>query len=542
MAVALVAAIAVAALYVVPRGILPSTSAPVVPHFVDEALGAGVDQRYEGDFTFYVGGGVAAFDCDGDGATDLFLAGGSSTAALYRNRSTPGGKLAFEKVADPTTDLRDVTGAYPIDIDSDGNIDLVVLRYGGYEILRGLGGCRFQSATAALGLDGGSGWNTAFSATWEGADVLPTMAIGRYAVLDANQDVTGTCEDDQLLRPSAAGGGYASAVALSPSWCTLSMLFSDWSRSGRRDLRVSNDRHYYRDGEEQLWLIQAGAAPRSYTESDGWMPLQIWGMGIASRDLTGDGLPEVFLTSQGDNKLQTLQNGASKPTYDDIALPRGVTATRPFTGDEHLASTAWHPAFEDVNNDGLTDLYVSKGNVERELDMAMQDPSDLLIGQPDGTFVEGAMDAGIVDFASARGAAVVDLNGDGLLDLVQVVRRDHVRLWRNLGAGDVAAPRPLGSWLGIWLEQPAPNRDAIGAWLQVRTAAGIQEREITIGGGHASGQLVPIHVGIGSSDRADVRVTWPDGQVGPWLPVMADQTVVIDRGAPGVTPWSGSHP
>ena len=46
-------------------------------------------------------------------------------------------------------------------------------------------------------------------------------------------------------------------------------------------------------------------------------------MGIASQDLTGDGLPEVFLTSQADNKLQTLAAGAARPDYRDIALDRG---------------------------------------------------------------------------------------------------------------------------------------------------------------------------------------------------------------------------
>ena len=60
------------------------------------------------------------------------------------------------------------------------------------------------------------------------------------------------------------------------------MLFSDWDRSGRRDLRVINDRHYYRDGEEQLWRIEPGEPPRLYTRDEGWAAVQIWGMGIAS--------------------------------------------------------------------------------------------------------------------------------------------------------------------------------------------------------------------------------------------------------------------
>jgi enediyne biosynthesis protein E4 len=69
----------------------------------------------------------------------------------------------------------------------------------------------------------------------------------------------------------------------------LSMLFSDWSRSGQRDLRMTNDRHYYRDGGDQLWRIAPGEPPRLYTEADGWRALRIWGMGIASEDVTGDG-------------------------------------------------------------------------------------------------------------------------------------------------------------------------------------------------------------------------------------------------------------
>ncbi len=183
------------------------------------------------------------------------------------------------------------------------------------------------------------------------------------------------------------------------------MLFSDWDRSGRRDLRVSNDRNYYRDGREQLWRIAPGEQPREYTEADGWRPVQIWGMGIASQDLTGDGHPEVFLTSQGDNKLQTLENGPAQPTYKDMALKAGVTAQRPYTGGDVLPSTAWHPEFEDVNNDGLVDLFVSKGNVEAQPDYATRDPSNLLIGQPDGTFVEGGEAAGIVGYERARGAS-----------------------------------------------------------------------------------------------------------------------------------------
>lgn len=507
----------------------PTVAAPP-PAFADVAAAAGIDHRYDGEFPYVVGGGVAALDCDGDARLDLFLAGGENPAALYANRTPAGGDLAFEHIPAPTTDLTGVTGAYPLDIDGDGHLDLAVLRRGENVVLRGLGACTFESANEHLGLDGGDGLTTAFSATWEGDAVLPTLAFGEYVLVDADGQATSTCAPNAIVRPTASGSTYDPPLALDPGWCSLSMLFSDWDRSGRRDLRVSNDRHYYRDGQEQLWRIEPGQPPTEYRREDGWARLQLFGMGIASHDLTGDGYPEVFLTSQGDNKLQALADGPARPLYEDIALRRGATAHRPFTGGDNLPSTAWHPAFADVNNDGFIDLYISKGNVEAQEDHAMRDPSNLLIGQPDGTFVEGAEAAGIVDLARARGAAVIDLDGDGRLDIVQVVRREPVRIWHNQGAAtgpDTAA----GHWLAVDLEQPGPNRDAVGAWLEVRVGDWEMRHEVTIGGGHVSGQAGPIHVGLGPATAAELRVNWPDGEVGPWQAVAADRVVTIARGA-----------
>ena len=535
IAVAIVAGIAAIA---VSRAGPGGGAALPPPRFVEEAAAAGLTHAFTGDYPYVVGGGVAAFDCDADGKPDLYLAGGEGPAALFRNRSEVGGALRFEAIPSPITDLTAVPGAYPLDIDGDGNLDLVVLRIGENEVLRGLGDCRFERANERFGLDGGAAWTTAFSATWEGAAALPTLAFGNYLKLDATGEATLDCDTGQLVRPGAAGATYAPPLTLAPGYCPLSMLFSDWDRTGRRDLRVSNDRHYYRDGEEQLWRMDPGAPPRLYTQDDGWASLHLWGMGIASQDLTGDGYPEVFLTSQGDNKLQTLTEDGTRPAYHDIALQLGALSTTPSVGGDGQASTAWHPAFGDVNDDGYPDLFITKGNVGREEDHAMKDPSDLLIGQADGTFAEATEASGLLQYGLARGAALVDLNLDGSLDLVQVVRNDNVQLWRGVGAGDATPPRSMGHWLQVRLDQPGPDRDAIGAWVEFRVGDRVTQRELTVGGGHVSGQLGWIHTGLGSATSADVRVTWPDGMVGPWMTVAADGFVRIERGATEAIPWT----
>jgi hypothetical protein len=510
---------------------------PGIPRFVDETLASGVRQVYDGGFSFFVGGGVAVLDCDADGLPDLYLAGGSNPAALYRNQSAVGGSLAFEQVPNATTDLTRVTGAYPVDIDGDGRVDLAVLRDGENVLLRGLGGCEFERANERWGFDGGHAWTVGFSATWETPDGLPTLAFGNYLGPE-KADGSRRCADSALYRALPGQPRYGPPVTLSPGKCTLSVLFADWDGSGRHDLRMTNDRHYFRRGGEQLWQVEAGRQPRRYTPADGWRPLQIWGMGIASQDVTGDGMPEVFLTSQGDNRLQTLDGAPGQPTYSDIAIRRGVTAHRPFMGDNSLPSTAWHPQFEDVNNDGWVDLFISKGNVDAQAGYAADDPSDLLLGQADGTFEEAARQAGVVSLGKGRGAALADLNLDGLLDLVEVNRSANVRVWRNAGSGDAARPGALGHWLAVRLEQPGANRDAVGSWIELRTADGSSQRQLTVGGGHASGQLGWVHLGLGPAGSAELRVRWPDGETGPWLAADADQFVVIERGAPEAVPWT----
>jgi len=539
IAVGLVAIVA-GSWYVLGR---PATKTPTVslgpPRYVDESTTAGLDHRYGGGDTSYIGGGVAVFDCDGDGLPDLYLAGGSNPAKLYRNDSRPGAELGFTVATDAPSGRTGVMGAYPLDIDGDSHLDLAVLRADGAELLRGDGDCRFEPGDERWAFAAAADWTTAFSATWEGSAALPTMAFGKYVGVDAAGNSTYICPDNELFRPDASGSGYAPAIPLAPGFCSLSMLFSDWDRSGRRDLRVSNDRQYYDDenGQEQLWRVSPGEAPRLYTADDGWVFVQIWGMGIGSYDVTGDGYPDVYLTSQGPNKLQTLLAGPDAPTYRDIAIKRGVVATRPSAGGDPLPSTAWHPEFQDVNNDGFIDLFVSKGNVGHQPDYAARDPSDLFIGAADGTFTYGAAQAGIFDPERGRGAALADFNADGLLDLVQVDLDAPVRLWRNVGASTGGDPVAMGHWLALAVRQPGPNRDAIGAIVEVQVGDSVQRRELTVGGGHVGGQLGWTHFGLGSASRADVRVTWPDGDVGPWIGVDADQFATIARDGDRVETW-----
>lgn len=513
-----------------------------VPLFREEAARAGIDHAYTGPWEFFVGGGVASFDCDGDRKPELFLAGGKTPAKLYRNVSAQGGALAFRPVALAIggRNLTNVLGAYPLDIDGDGLTDLAVLRLGRNLLLKGGPDCRFTVANRAWGFDGGREWTTAFSARFEAGSRFPSLAFGNYVDRSAPGSPWGTCHDNALHRPAAgAAPDYSRVTALTPGHCALSMLFTDWNRSGEPSLRITNDRQYYRGGEEQLWRVPAGAPPSLYTRSDGWRTLRIWGMGISQGDLDADGYPDYALTSMGDTKIQTLDREAEedRPVYRDIAYERGATAHRPYTGGDRRPSTGWHAEFADVNNDGVTDLFIAKGNVEAMPDFAAFDPDNLLLGRWDGRFAEAGAKAGIALDRKGRGAALVDLNLDGALDLVVVNRGDPISLFRNLGAAGPGKIRPLGNWLAVRLDHPAPNRNAIGATVSVKIGNRSISRKISVGGGHASGALGWVHVGLGTAERAEIRVQWPDGFWSHPYRVFANQFVVIKRDAADASYW-----
>jgi len=516
-----------------------------VPRFVEEAEAAGIAHSYDGAWEFFVGGGTAIFDCDGDRKPDLFLAGGKNPAQLFRNDSITAGPLKFSSLQTGLDDKQaaNVLGAYPLDVNNDDILDLVLLRLGENLILEGKGACRFEAANRALAFDGGREWSTAFSATFEQDMNFPTLAFGNYVDRSAPGSPWGTCHDNFLFRPEKAADGsvrYPEAIRLSPGYCSLSMLFTDWNRSGEPALRISNDRQYYRGGEEQLWAVPAGRPPRPYRKADGWQHLTIWGMGIASIDLDVDGFPEYALTSMGDTKLQKLDVEADEtlPVYQDIAFDLGVTAHRPYAGDDLKPSTGWHSEFQDVNNDGLWDLFIAKGNVEAMPDFAAYDPDNLLLGQWDGKFTETGDQAGIALNRRGRGAGLADLNADGLVDLVVVNRGGPVSLFRNVGKGTAEDPKQIGNWLAVDVRQPGKaNSRAVGAKVSVKTGTRTVVKDVQVGAGHASGQLGFVHFGLGVAERASVRIKWPDGDWSHAYRVFANGHVIIERGAEKAKLW-----
>jgi len=194
------------------------------------------------------------------------------------------------------------------------------------------------------------------------------------------------------------------------------------------------------------------------------------GGGVALGDLTGDGLPELVLTSNLGGSRLYLNEGGFR--FRDVTERAGVRGKESWTTGVTLA---------DVNGDGRLDIYVCHaGKVEPE-----RRANELWINQGPGedgapTFAEKAAAYGVADEGYATHAAFLDHDRDGDLDLFLINN----------------SPRPVSSF---GLRNTRHVRDPHGGhklyrndgarFTDVSEAAGIHGSEIGFGLGVATGDV-----------------------------------------------------
>lgn len=148
------------------------------------------------------------------------------------------------------------------------------------------------------------------------------------------------------------------------------------------------------------------------------------GTGVAIGDFDGDGKPDIFVVNKSDPCRLYRNLGGMR--FEDVTEKAGLKDP----------NDAWKQgaAFVDVNNDGRLDLYICRFNA----------PNLLFINQGNGTFVEGAKEAGLDLIDSCVMASFCDYDRDGWLDVYITTnlldqqhqlqgQRDH--LFHNRGDG-----------------------------------------------------------------------------------------------------------
>lgn len=334
--------------------------------------------------------GVAVGDVNGDGRDDVYVCqNGGLPNRLFVQQ--PDG-TAIDVAAEMGVDLLDLTrSALLVDLDNDGDQDLVLAADTGLLAFRNNGSGRFEAklryrpvrnafSVSAADYDNDGDLDLYvcryFANKDEGADLAVPVPYfdannGGGNFLIRNDGAATTADRWLNFTDATAESGLAEA---NNTRFSFAATWEDVDLDGDQDLFVAND-----FGLKNLYLNESGHF-RDHAKAAG-IDDGSFGMSAASADYDGDGRPDLYagnMFSAAGSRVTTQPNflpGTSKDllersqrmargnslfrntgrlgVFEDVSMATGATMGR----------WSWGSIFADVNNDGWEDLLVANGFV-----------------------------------------------------------------------------------------------------------------------------------------------------------------------------------
>jgi hypothetical protein len=435
------------------------------------------------------------------------------------------------------------------DYDNDGFEDLYVTAYGGNHLYHNNGNGTFTDVTVQSKTGGdtsaGSSWYT--SAAWVDLDNdgLLDLVVLRYVRWDFNDVWCGEhregyrayCHPDifppitPLVYHNNGNGTFTEMAAksgLNTPGKGLGVAIADFDRDAKIDIAIANDsmpEFLYRNTGDGTF-VEIGLAAEVAVDSDG---RTYAGMGIDFQDFDNDGLPDLVITNLANQKYALYRNNGDGSFTYDTYMSGLATMT--------LLHSGWGIHFLDYDNDGLKDLLIVQGHdldtVELNFpQLHYREPMLLARNMGKGKFVDVSAQSGALFHERwvGRGMAVGDLDNDGRLDAVVTTNGGPAYVLHNETA-------TRNHWLTLSLEGHKSNRDAIGAEIKVTTSQGAQYWTVSTAGSYLSSNDKRAHFGLGADASAQsIEIRWPSGIHQTLNNVAGDRVVHVDEPvSPAVT-------
>ncbi|MBW8002165.1 MAG: CRTAC1 family protein [Planctomycetes bacterium] len=491
--------------------------------------------------------GLALFDYDNDGDTDIYFLNGAGLKGmkyetppqneLYRND----GNFKFTNVT-AESGLGDTgfgLGVAVADYDGDGDLDVYLNNYGPNVLYSNNGDGTFSDVTKKAGVGDGSnfGAGTCFLDIDNDGDL--DLYVAKYVVFSYDKKAT-IVKGGFLAYPSPTayvfpadslyrnnGDGTFTDVSKESGIAKyrgtgMGVICADYDNDGDTDIFVANDsmENYLFQNDGTGKFEEVGLMAGTAYDFNG-KPLG--NMGVGCGDYNNDGLLDFYVTSYA-VEWTTLYKNIGDGLFEDVTFATG-------SGEGTFNNPTWGTGFADFDNDGDRDIFVAGGhlqsNVEKFSDrMTYFVRNEIFMNTGDGKFVNITDKAGegMKVKLSSRGIGLADMDNDGDIDVVVLNSRREPTILRNDTTGN-------NHWIKIRLKGVKSNRNGIGAHVKVVTKDLSQLDEVHSGRGYQSHHGLQLHFGLGEHKKIDrIEVKWIGGTVDVLEDIKADQVITITEG------------
>ncbi len=490
--------------------------------------------------------GVAVVDINNDGWPDIYVCATlkkrpeERTNLLYINQGTDAkGIPHFKEMAQQygLADSGHSTQAVFFDYDNDGDLDV-------YIVTNEINKAKYPNLFHPILRDGSN------------------PSTGRLYRNDWN---------DSLHHPVFTDVSKAAGITTEGYGHTA--IVTDINGDGWKDIYVTDD--YV--SNDLLWINNHDGTFSEHL-SDYFKHTSANAMGGDIIDINNDGLPDVVtldMNPEDNFRKKTMMNAGNYQNYinsdqfgynyqyvrntlqlnqgprvgpgDSIGPP--VFSEIGFYAGMAETDWSWTPLVMDFDNDGYRDIIVTNGYPRDVTDhdfiafsnkaRGIASTKQLLDEIPevklhsyafrnkgDLTFEPVSAEWGLGKPGFSNGAAYVDLDGDGDMDVVVNNINDEAKVYRNM-----TRERHAGTshFLQVHLKGDSPNIAGLGASVELHYGGGRQQAyEYTPYRGYLSSDEQVAHFGLGAYERVDsVIVKWPDNKMQLLRDVRADQKIEI---------------
>jgi hypothetical protein len=496
-----------------------------------------------------MGSGVCVIDYDNDGWQDIFFVNSKNWPGHGgpKSRST----LDHNNQDGTFTDVTEQAGLHGEmyglgcavgDYDNDGHEDLYVTALDGNHLFRNLGNGKFTDVTRKAGV-GDGGFST--GAIWFDYDndgkldlfvshyVEWSIATDQSCSLDGKNKSYCTPElykgQSGTLFHNKGNGLFEDvtkkAGLYDPTSKSLGIALLDLDNDGWMDLFVANDTQankLYRNNHNGTFTDLALEAGVAYSDAG----KKRAGMGADAEDYDLSGKQSLVIGNFTNESLSLYHNDGVG-LFTDNSIASGLASPS-------VSSLTFSTFFFDYDLDGLPDIFALNGHVADDISVVQPtihyaEPPLLFHNEGKGKFqnVSDKVGPALRQAIVGRGAAYLDFDNDGDLDLVLTTSDGPAKLLRNDNGNqnDMLRIKTVGT---------RSNRDGIGAKITLTTSDGVHLfKMVKSGSSYLSQSELPVTFGLGkpkANKTANLEIIWPSGRKDSARNIQPNQSITLQEG------------